>query len=162
MQSFRYPEFFGVRPFELQAMAGTLAIGGGITVAQIRCAIEQHLFNADMIVKPFHVAQMRACGCDRQMNRRRTMAGYRYAETIGNRGCGEKSRITAAPRRIDLQHINSAGFQHAAEVETFITIFARGDIYRRRSTIAQQSKSFQIVARNRLLEPADPQVSESF
>ena len=61
------------------------------------------------------------------------------------------------PQRVDvgLQHIDRAGFQHAAGIVERVDVFAGGDIHRRRRPLAREPQARQIVRRDRLLEPAD-------
>src|SRR5579872_3885868 len=64
-------EAFGVGALEFQAMAGPRQVGTDHSVLRHRGAVEQHPFDAYVIVKPFNVAKARGGAADMQVQRRR-------------------------------------------------------------------------------------------
>src|SRR5947209_114161 len=58
--------------FEGEPISGPRHVGTYLPISWHWCAVEQHLLDANMIVKPFEVAQSRNRACDVEMQRRRT------------------------------------------------------------------------------------------
>src|SRR5947208_14638231 len=74
---------------------------------------------------------------------------------FAQRGRLQKAADTKAAGRICLQDVDRTRVEHAAEVNTVVSVFARSDVHSRRSTLANEVQSFEILRRNRLLEPDD-------
>jgi hypothetical protein len=64
------------------------------------------------------------------------------------------------PDRIGLQHIDRTGLEHAPEAEGLVPVLTGRDFNLWRGAIPQQAQPFQIVARDRLLEPDNRLVFE--
>src|SRR6185312_13314209 len=61
--------------FEDQSVAGSRQIGLDHALARHRCAVKQHVLDADVIMKPFKVTQSRSGTCDVQMQGGSAMTG---------------------------------------------------------------------------------------
>ena len=65
------------------------------------------------------------------MQRRRRMRGQRNREGVAQRADLQEAGDARAARRIGLQHIHRARFEHAAEIEDVVAVLASRDLHPR-------------------------------
>ena len=88
------------------------------------------------------------------------MRGDGKLERLCEGGRLQEPRQSQAAGGVCLEHVHRAGLQHAPEVSAVVSVFAGGDPHPVRRAIAQQSQPFQIIRRNRLLEPGGAEIGE--
>ena len=121
-----------------------------------RNAIEEHLLDADVIVKVFGVAERaarysRPGGAGQARNAKRAADDApRTRSPPGKIRCSRRS----ASHRL-AEHRPRRALKHAFEIGDIVTVFARGDIHAWRTVIAHQVEAGKIIGGNRFFEPAD-------
>src|SRR3569832_525720 len=96
---------------ELQPSSGTGEIRHDLSIARSWRAVEQHVLDAHMVMKPFQMTQARRSAGDMQMQRRRAVAGKIGMKGIAERGGLQESRVAAAARCIGLLHVDHTVLQ---------------------------------------------------
>src|SRR3954462_3750588 len=89
------------------------------------------------------------------------MRGERNVICSCQNSCFEKPAETGTPCRIRLKNVNRAGFEHGSEVRRIETVLAGSNIHACRRSIPNQTQTWQIVGRDRLLEPAHIVIGKS-
>ena len=112
-------------------------VGRQAAVLRIRHSVEEHAFDANVVVKIFAVAvgARRAAGV--QVLQRRAMRGERHAPSRADGVREEEAADAAAPRGVGHDHVHGAALDHAAEVRDVVAVFAVGDFEAGGRTVAQ-------------------------
>src|SRR5262249_10299184 len=118
-------------------------------------SIEQHSFDANVVMKILDVTRFWNAATDMRMNGRSRVRGKRDVMRICECRRLEKSGYPGAPGSVRLQNVHSARIEHPSKIRHVVPVFPCRDIHPGGRTITDQSKTFEIVGRNRLLEPSD-------
>src|SRR2546421_9356463 len=145
---------YRVRTFDLQAQSGARGIRIESALHGFGHAVEEHLFDAHVIMEVLDMTRRGHSATDVSMNGRRGVRGERDVVRIGKRGGFEKTRDSGASCGVGLQDVDSAGSEHSSKIWAVIAVFACGDVHARGSLIAKEPQSFQVVGRNGLLKPS--------
>ena len=133
--------------FETKAVAGPRRIGPYFAIGWHRRAVEQHVFDPDVIVKPFQMPQTRRRTGHVQMQRRRAMRGKVDVERLAEGRDLQKGGDAAAAGHIRLLHIDCLRLQHLANIIHGVGIFAGRDFHAGRGPLPRRPQSRQIVGR---------------
>src|ERR1041385_965251 len=79
---------------------------------------------------------------------------------VAERGGLQETSEPATARRIGLQDVDRAGFEHAAEIIDVIAVLAGGNFHSGRGAFANKSQPLEIVRGNWFLEPGDVELGE--
>src|SRR6185312_5135121 len=110
--------------------------------------LEQHVFDADVIVEPFEMAEARGGAGGMQVQRGSAMAGQIDVMRVGERGDSKEARDPAAACYVGLDNVYRAGFEHVPVIIDLIAVLAGGDIHAGRRALPQEPKAFEIVGRD--------------
>ena len=141
--------------FEGQTVSGPRGIGADSAVGGHRRAVEQHVLDPNMIVKPFEMPQPRRRTGHVQMQGRRAVPGQIDVKRLAQRRDLQEGGDAAAAGHIGLLHVDGLCLQHVADIVDGVGIFAGRDFHAGRSPLAARAQASQIVGRDRFLEPAD-------
>ena len=79
-------------------------------------------------------------------------------ERIGDRRRPQQSGDAGAARRVGLQDVDRPRLAYPPEVDDVVTVFTGGDVEGRRRTVAHEPQPVEIVAHDRLFEPAHAEI----
>ena len=102
-----------------------------------RRAVEKHLFDADVVVKIFDVFRAICGAAQMRVQRGRGVRGKWNLKCVAQIGHLQKSGDAAA-RRVGLQNVNGARFQHFLRLPQIVIVFAGGDFNFCRRALAQK------------------------
>src|SRR5262249_42204983 len=110
--------------------------------AGLRCPVEKHLLDSNVIMEILDVPDAAERAARREVERRRGVRRQRDSERVGERASLNEARDARAARRVGLQHVYRAGFEHASKVTQVVAVLAGSDLDGGRGTVAQQPKAF--------------------
>src|SRR5262249_18398498 len=146
---------FGIRALEDETHSWTRPVRCELTIFGRDKSIEEHGFNSCVIVEILYVAKLRNRTADVHMQRGRAVRGDRTSEACRDSGSFEEAGESLPPRCVQLNDIHGSRFQHVAEIQGIISIFAGGNLHSVRSAITHSSQSIQIIGAHRLFKPSD-------
>src|ERR1041385_832450 len=114
-----------------------------------------------MIVKIFEVLEGRDGADYVSVQRRRGVRGEWKIMRLAERGDLEEASNASAARHVCLEHVDSAGGEHALKIENVIAVLARSDLHSGGSAVTQKAKAFKIVRGDRLFKPSDIEMGKS-
>src|SRR5579883_2426537 len=88
------------------------------------------------------------------MLRRRSMRRHRQVVCLAKGGDLQESANASATRDVGLKYVHGSRLQHAVKIEDVVPVFSGGYVHSRRRPVANHTKAFQVVGRDRLFEPA--------
>ena len=119
-------------------MAGARQVRRDAAVFRNGHPVEQHVLDANMVMKPFEMTQARRRTGDMQVQRWRTMSGQVDVVRIGERINPEKAGDTAATTDVGLHDVDGACVQHMAVIVGLIPVFPGCDLHAVRRAFADQ------------------------
>src|SRR6185437_2498549 len=123
-------------------------------------AVKEHPLDTNVVMEIFQVTNSRCRAAEVHVDGWGSVGRKRKMMGLAQCCCLKKTRDASAAGRVRLQYVHGASVEHPPKIACVISIFPSGNVHSRRSAIAQQSQAFKVIRRNRLLKPADTQVSE--
>src|SRR5262245_43872004 len=102
--------------FEFESESVTIQVGAKHSIYRPHDAIEQLVFNTDVIVEILEMAGGRNGATHGRMNRWGRVSGHGDVMGVGESGRLKKSGDAGATCRIDLQDVNGARIEHSLEI----------------------------------------------
>ena len=137
-------------------MAGCCGMGTHGASLGVQGAVEEHVFNPDVVVEPLQVPQVGYGGCGVDVQVRGAVPGD--LQVMRGREGSDPQPFGDAPAagHVGLQAVDCTASAHPAEVGQVIAVLTGGDI--RRDGVPDLTQAIQIIRSDWFLEPPDIQL----
>src|SRR5579872_6235057 len=98
--------------FEHEAVSEARAVGIQNAIDRLQNAIEQHVFNSDVVVEVLHVTRRRNRAAQMRMERRSGMRRKRNVMSFSKSCSAQETGNPRATRTVRLKNVHGTGVQH--------------------------------------------------